>query len=413
MYFVGSGRARSLGRAGGGRCARRSKGGTADAVSETGGGKQGWPRRTRFQYIEEQVKAVSETNTSSIEWILSDNGNEGPLGADRPRRRGSTAGSPEAQRAAEQDAELLDAYSRAVTRVAEEVGPSVVAINVRKNSARRGTGGEGAGSGVIVTPDGFVLTNNHVVEGSDSLEVSLTEGRSLQAQIVGTDPATDLAVIRIVDGSLPAAILGDSDQLRVGQMVIAIGNPLGFQSTVSAGVISALGRSLRSQSGRLIDNVIQTDVALNPGNSGGPLVDSRGRVIGINTAMIYMAQGISFSIPINTARWVVSELVIHGRVRRAYLGIGAQPRPVNRRLQYHLDLKASTVVEVASIEPGGPAARAGLQKSDLIFAAGGQQVASVDDLHRVLSRWPAGTAMELDLLRSGTTMHLRITPKEV
>ena len=211
------------------------------------------------------------------------------------------------------DQELLDAYSRAVIKVVETVGPSVVAISIRKNRAagRRGVQpeGAGAGSGVIITPDGFVLTNNHVVEDSDGLEVSLTDGRTFSAQVIGTDPATDLAVIRISDGSLPASELGDSDLLKVGQLVIAIGNPLGFQSTVSAGVVSALGRSLRSQSGRLIDGVIQTDVALNPGNSGGPLVDSRGRVVGINTAMIYMAQGISFAIPINTASWVVTELV--------------------------------------------------------------------------------------------------------
>ena len=337
-----------------------------------------------------------------IDWVLSEIG--GPSGAGPPQGLESSA--------AEQDAELLDAYSRAVIRVAEEVGPSVVAIDVSRKSGRRAPGGEGAGSGVIITPDGFVLTNNHVVEGSDGLKVSLTDGRSLPAEAVGLDPATDLAVIRVADGSLPAAALGDSDHLRVGQLVIAIGNPLGFQSTVCAGVVSALGRSLRSQSGRLIDNVIQTDVALNPGNSGGPLVDSRGRVIGINTAMIYMAQGISFSIPINTARWVVSELVMHGRVRRAYLGIGAQPRPVNRRLQYRLELDAPAVVEVVSIEEGAPAGRAGLERGDLIFRAGGHRVASVDDLHRILSRWPAGRAMNLDILRSGSIVSLQIMPAE-
>jgi S1-C subfamily serine protease len=337
-----------------------------------------------------------------VDWLLSEIG--GAMTSGRSREP-STPG-------AEQDADLLDAYSRAVIRVAEEVGPSVVAINVSKKGGRRGPGGEGAGSGVIVTPDGFVLTNNHVIEGSNGLEVSLTDGRILPAQVVGADPPTDLAVIRLADGGLPSAELGDSEALRVGQLVIAIGNPLGFQSTVSAGVVSALGRSLRSQSGRLIDNVIQTDVALNPGNSGGPLVDSRGRVIGINTAMISMAQGISFSIPINTARWVVSELVMHRRVRRGYLGIGAQPRPVNRRLQYRLELKAPTVVEVVSTEPGGPAAAAGLESGDLIFCAGGRQVASVDDLHRVLSRWPSGTSMSLDILRSGSVHRLEITPGE-
>jgi S1-C subfamily serine protease len=193
-------------------------------------------------------------------------------------------------------------------------------------------------------------------------------------------------------------------------MVIAIGNPLGFQSTVSAGVISALGRSLRSESGRLIDNVIQTDVALNPGNSGGPLVDSRGRVIGINTAMIFMAQGISFAIPVNTARWVVSELVTHGRVRRAYLGIGAQSRPVNRSLQHRLALKGQSLVEVATVEPGGPAARAGLERGDLIYSLGGQPVATVDDLHRLLSKWPVGAPVEVKLLRDGRAEQIQVVP---
>jgi S1-C subfamily serine protease len=288
------------------------------------------------------------------------------------------------------------------------VGPAVVAIRVRKSSGRNGA--EGAGSGVILTPDGFLLTNNHVVEEGSELEVVMTDGRAFAAQLIGADPATDLAVIRISDGSLPTAELGDSEALRVGQLVIAIGNPLGFQSTVSAGVISALGRSLRSQSGRLIDNVIQTDVALNPGNSGGPLVDSRGRVIGINTAMIYMAQGISFAVPINTVRWVVSELVMHGKVRRAYLGIGAQSRPVNRRLQHRLGLPSASVVEVATVEPGGPAARAGLQRGDLVYALGDAAVATVDDLHRLLTKWPAGTSVEVRLLRSGRQERIAVVP---
>ncbi|MBN2551352.1 MAG: trypsin-like peptidase domain-containing protein [Spirochaetales bacterium] len=314
------------------------------------------------------------------------------------------------------DRELLDAYSRAVTQVAETVGPSVVAISVRKNRAARGPGAEpgaeGAGSGVIITPDGFVLTNNHVVEDSGGLEVSLTDGRTLKAQVVGTDPATDLAVIRISDGGLPASELGDSDLLKVGQLVIAIGNPLGFQSTVSAGVVSALGRSLRSQSGRLIDGVIQTDAALNPGNSGGPLVDSRGRVVGINTAMIYMAQGISFAIPINTARWVVTELVMHGRVRRAYLGIGAQSRPVNRRIQHSLELSNPFVVQVISVEAGGPAEQAGLEVGDCIFGLNANQIGTVDDLHRLLSKWPPGTGLDIKLLRRGRVESLRIIPRE-
>ena len=329
---------------------------------------------------------------------------ESPEGG-RPQASGGEPGGPTAA-----DTEVLDAYSRAVMGVAEKVGPAVVAIGVRKPSGRNGA--EGSGSGVILTPDGFVLTNNHVVEGGAELEVVMTDGRTFAAQIVGTDPPTDLAVIRISDGSLPTAELGDSEALRVGQLVIAIGNPLGFQSTVSAGVISALGRSLRSQSGRLIDNVIQTDVALNPGNSGGPLVDSRGRVIGINTAMIFMAQGISFAVPINTVRWVVSELVMHGKVRRAYLGIGAQSRPVNRRLQHRLGLASASVVEVAVVEAGGPAARAGLERGDLIYALGDTPVATVDDLHRLLAKWPAGTVLEVGILRAGSQERIRVVPAQ-
>jgi S1-C subfamily serine protease len=347
-----------------------------------------------------------------LRWVLSK--------YDPPEQLGSGNGDSRQgdfrKRSRPSDQELLDAYSRAVTRVVETVGPSVVAISIRRNRGGGGggaePGGAGAGSGVIITPDGFVLTNNHVVEDCDGLEVSLTDGRTFTAQVIGTDPATDLAVIRITDGSLPASELGDSEQLKVGQLVIAIGNPLGFQSTVSAGVVSAVGRSLRSQSGRLIDGVIQTDVALNPGNSGGPLVDSRGRVVGINTAMIYMAQGISFAIPINTARWVVTELVMHGRVRRAYLGIGAQSRPVNRRIQHNLDLSNPAVVEVITIEAGGPAQRAGLEPGDCIFGLNENQVCTVDDLHRVLSKWPPGTALDIKLLRRGKIEVLRIVPRE-
>jgi len=334
-----------------------------------------------------------------LHWVLSIDRENLPSGNGGSRNRDQDS-----------DRELLDAYSRAVTNVVETVGPSVVAINVKHGRAYSRPGGEG--SGVIITPDGFVLTNNHVVEHSDSLEVSLTDGRTFPAQVIGTDPATDLAVIRISDGSLPTSELGDSDLLKVGQLVIAIGNPLGFQSTVSAGVVSAVGRSLRSQAGRLIDGVIQTDVALNPGNSGGPLVDSRGRVIGINTAMIYMAQGISFAIPINTARWVVTELVVHGKVRRAYLGIGAQSRPVNRRIQHNLALNMSTVVEVVTVEKNGPAERAGLERGDCIFSLNETQVATVDDLHRLLSKWPPGTALTVKLLRSGRVENYRVTPRE-
>jgi S1-C subfamily serine protease len=352
-----------------------------------------------------------------IQWVIDDRSSQEehyPGNGSADRQRSAADRQRSAADRQRSDQELLDAYSRAVTRVVENVGPAVVAISIKKKRAtsRSGSGDGGAGSGVIITPDGFVLTNNHVVEQSDTLEVSLTDGRTFDAQVMGTDPATDLAVIRISDGSLPAAGLGDSELLKVGQLVIAIGNPLGFQSTVSAGVVSALGRSLRSQNGRLIDGVIQTDVALNPGNSGGPLVDSRGRVVGINTAMIFMAQGISFAVPINTARWVVTELVMHGRVRRAYLGVGAQSRPVNRRIQHTLHLSNPTVVEVMTVEKNGPADAAGLVTGDCIFSLNKSQVGTVDDLHRLLSKWPPGTPLEVKLLRGGRVEILRITPQE-
>jgi len=321
------------------------------------------------------------------------------------------------------DEELLDAYSRAVVGVVESVGPAVVSLGVRHGAApsrpgRRGSrGGGGAGSGVIVAPDGFVLTNHHVVEHARAVEVRLTDGRELSADVVGSDAATDLAVVRVADGNLPTAQLGDSSQLRVGQLVIAIGNPLGFQSTVSTGVVSALGRGLRSTSGRLIENVIQTDVALNPGNSGGPLVDSRGRVVGINTAMIAAAQGLSFAVPVNTARWVVAELLRTGRVRRAYLGVSAYGRPVGRRIQRHLQLEAAGAVQVVSVEPDGPAQRAGLRGGDVIYAVDGQNVASVDDIHRLLTDMlqresEAPRPVRLSILRNGEQRELSCLPAE-
>lgn len=313
----------------------------------------------------------------------------------------------------ENDEGLLDAYSRAVVGVVEKVGPAVVSIGVKKRTRSPRFGQEGAGSGVIIAPDGFVLTNSHVVEGAEEVEVSLTDGRTFSADIVGSDSATDLAVVRADAGSLPAAELGDSNSLRVGQLAIAIGNPLGFQSTVSTGVISALGRALRSQSGRLIESVIQTDVPLNPGNSGGPLVDSRGRVIGINTAMIFMAQGISFAVPVNTAKWVVGELVTRGKVKRAYLGIAGQVRPISRRFQRQFELETATAVEVVSIEEQGPASRAGLREGDLIVAVNGKNVASVDDIHRLLTSWTTGSLLGLTILRNGEQLQVQVIPDEM
>ncbi len=311
------------------------------------------------------------------------------------------------------DEHLLDAYSKAVVDVVERVGPAVVSIRLLKHGSSPLSGGEGAGSGVIIAPDGFILTNNHVVELADQVEVTLTDGRTFPAQIVGTDPATDLAVVRAGANSLPSVELGESNLVRVGQLAIAIGNPFGFQSTVSTGVISALGRTLRSQTGRLIENVIQTDVPLNPGNSGGPLVDSRGRVIGINTAMIYMAQGISFAVPVNTAKWVVSELVTHSKVRRAYLGIAGQPRPIVRRIQRQFQLTAATAVDVVTVERHGPAHRAGLREGDLIIAVNGEGVTNVDDIHRVLAGLPTGSPLNLSILREGERQELQVIPGKV
>ncbi len=308
--------------------------------------------------------------------------------------------------------ELLDAYSRAVVDVVDVVTPSVVSIRVVAAN-RRGDSGEGAGSGFVVAPDGFVVTNDHVVERAKHVTVVFTDGRELEARVVGTDPPTDLALLRVPDGGLSPVVIGDSEQLRVGQMAIAIGNPLGFQSTVSAGVISALGRNLRSQSGRLIENIIQTDVALNPGNSGGPLVDSRGRVIGVNTAMIRMAQGLCFAIPSSTMTWVVGELMTRGRVRRAVMGLVGETRPVNRRVQRGFQLSRPTAVHVVSVAENGPAQSGGLRPHDWIVTLGEQSVASVDDLQRILAKWTPGEPLAVTVLRNGGHRHdLTLVPSE-
>jgi S1-C subfamily serine protease len=319
------------------------------------------------------------------------------------------AGSPPEPRT---DADLLDAYSEAVVAVVEATGPSVVSIrtNVRARAGRRS--GAGAGSGVIIASDGYVLTNSHVVHGAHDLEASLTDGRRFAATLTGDDPGTDLALIRIDAPALPAACFGQSARLRVGQLVIAIGNPFGFESTVSAGVVSALGRSLRSTTGRLIDNIIQTDVALNPGNSGGPLVDSRGRVIGINSAVFAMAQGISFAVPIDTATWVVPQLLARGRVSRAYLGFGGQSRPFDRRLARALGLANTRAVEIVSVEPATPAAGAGLQAGDLVVAIGDRPVETVDDVHRLLVAWPIGAPLTVAVVRGVARRDVTVTPIE-
>ncbi|MDB4966711.1 MAG: Serine protease [Myxococcales bacterium] len=312
------------------------------------------------------------------------------------------------------DGELLDAYSSAVTSVVEAVGPAVVSISVRgpQGGPGRGRGGGGAGSGVLFTPDGYILTNAHVVKDARALEVALTDGSTHEATVCGVDPATDTAVVRIDGRGLPHATFGESAKLKVGQLCIAIGNPLGFSSTVSAGVVSALGRNMRAQDGRLMENIIQSDVALNPGNSGGPLVDTRARVIGVNTAMIFGAQGISFAVPIDTARWVVGQLMTQGRVRRSWLGIVAQNRRIDPRVKRHLDLLQESGVEVMSIEPSGPADSAGIRDGDIVLALDGRPVQSVDDVHRTLTQWPVGKPLPLTAIRRVDRLDVVALPTE-
>ena len=314
---------------------------------------------------------------------------------------GPGTGSREVGLPGETDTGVLDAYSRAVTAVVEAVGPAVVSISVGRESP---DGNEvepiGAGSGVVLTPDGYVATNHHVVRDATRVRLTLTDGTTVGAVAVGSDPPNDLAVVRAEASGLPYASLGDSSLLKVGQLVIAIGNPLGFQSSVSTGVVSATGRGMRSLDRRLIENVIQHTAPLNPGNSGGPLVDSRGRVVGINTAIIPIAQGIGFSVPSNTVRQVVSQILVNGRVRRGYLGINGRRRPLSRRVVRFFDLARESGVEVVSLDARGPAGVAGLQTGDIVVAMNGIPVESVDDLHRLLSEAAIGAIARLDVLRA-------------
>lgn len=337
-----------------------------------------------------------------------------PLGGSLPEEpvRPATAESA--------DAGLLDSYSRAVTAAVERVSPSVVNVEVHHVAASqsgRSRSGEprerhGGGSGFVFTPDGLILTNSHVVHDATRIEVTLADGRRAPAHTIGDDPATDLAVIRIDVSGLQAVPLGDSQQLQPGQMAIAIGNPYGFQSTVTAGVISALGRSLRSYSGRLIEDVIQTDAALNPGNSGGPLVDSRGQVIGVNTATILPAQGICFAIGINTAKFVASRLLRDGRIRRSYIGVSAQTVPIHRRVVRFYSLARETGVVVVGIEDRSPARTAGLREGDMIVALDDKPVAGVDDLHRLLTDAQVGARCALTVIRHTERLILPIFPEE-
>jgi len=311
--------------------------------------------------------------------------------------------------AALSDDELLDAYSQAVIGAAEKVSPSVVNIEVLNNDRRRGGG---SGSGFVFTPDGFMLTNSHVVHGASKIEVTLLDGRRGEAQLIGDDPETDLAVIRINTPNLMAVAFGDSNKIRVGQLAIAIGNPYGFQYSVTAGVVSALGRSLRSGTGRLIDNVIQTDAALNPGNSGGPLVNSRGEVIGVNTAVILPAQGICFATAINTAKFVAGQLIKDGRVRRSYIGVVAQVVQLHRRLVRYHNLAVETGVFVVSSEPGSPASKAGVQEGDVIVAYDDRPITGIDDLHRLLTDQKVGVESKLTVIRRNEKLMLSITPED-
>src|SRR5881392_3926436 len=312
------------------------------------------------------------------------------------------------------DAALLDEYSRTVVSAADRVGSAVVNIDIKQRleSQRGPREVGGSGSGFVIAPDGFILTNSHVVHAANQIAVSLPDGREYPAQLVGDDPDTDLAVIRIDAPHLAHVRLADSENLRVGQVVIAIGNPLGFQASVTAGVISALGRSMHAQSGRLIDNIIQTDAALNPGNSGGPLVNSAGEVVGVNTAMIRTAQGICFAIASNTAKLVAGWLIRDGRIRRGYIGVAGQNVPIHRRIVRFYGLPLETGVLVVSVEKKSPAERAGLRESDLIVAFNDQPIGSVHDLHKILVGEQIGVSASLTVIRHTEKLELSILPAE-
>ncbi len=305
------------------------------------------------------------------------------------------------------DGDLLDAYSKAVVQVAEEVGPSVINIEVSHRGQRHGTG-----SGFIFTPDGFALTNSHVVHGADKIEVTLADGRRPDATLVGDDPDSDLAVIRVYAPQLRPVRLGNSGKTRAGQVAIAIGNPYGFQCTVTAGVVSALGRSFRAKTGRLIDDVIQTDAALNPGNSGGPLVNSRGEVIGVNTAVIMAAQGICFAIGIDTAKFVAGWLIKDGKLRRSYLGVGGQNVPLSRRLVRHYQLPLFSGVLVISVAEASPAEYGGLREGDVIIALDDQPIPSIDALHKLLTSDRIGASSRLTVIRRTEKLTLPVLPAE-
>jgi S1-C subfamily serine protease len=350
------------------------------------------------------IDSLTKENAVPMDFLL----NETDLGAPSASKDFDTIA------ASQDDSVLLDAYSRTVVSAVERVAPAVANIDVKQRiNVQRGTRElSGNGSGFIITPDGFILTNSHVVHAANSISVNLSDGREYPAQVTGDDPDTDLAVIRIGAPQLTHVRLADSENLRVGQVVIAIGNPLGFQASVTAGVISALGRSMHAQSGRLIDNIIQTDAALNPGNSGGPLVNSAGEVVGVNTAMIRPAQGICFAIASNTAKLVAGWLIRDGRIRRGYIGVAGQNVPIHRRIVRFYGLPLETGVLVVSVEKNSPARRAGLREGDLIVGFGDQPIGSVHHLHKVLVGEQIGVNANVTVIRHTEKLELSILPAE-
>src|SRR5213080_2726341 len=351
------------------------------------------------------IVSPTKENAVPTDFLLNEMGSGAPS---------ATSKDVDTPTAGQDDSVLLDAYSRTVVSAAARVAPAVVNIDVKQRvNVRRGAGAiSGNGSGFIITPDGFILTNSHVVHAANSITVNLPDGREYPAQLTGDDPDTDVAVIRIDAPRLTHVRLADSENLRVGQLVIAIGNPLGFQASVTAGVISALGRSMHAQSGRLIDNIIQTDAALNPGNSGGPLVNSAGELIGVNTAMIRPAQGICFAIASNTAKFIAGWLIKEGKIRRSYIGVAGQTVPLHRRIVRFYNLPLETGVLVVSVEKESPAAHAGVREGDLIVAFNDQPIGSVHHLHKILVGEQIGVGASLTIVRHTEKLELSILPAE-
>src|SRR5881275_2432186 len=351
------------------------------------------------------IASLTKEDAVPIDFLLNETDSGAPS---------ATSSEIDADAAGQDDSVLLDAYSRTVVSAVARVAPAVVNIDVKQRiNVQRGTRElSGNGSGFIIAPDGFILTNSHVVHAASSITVNLPDGREYPAQVTGDDPDTDLAVIRIDAPQLTHVRLADSENLRVGQIVIAIGNPLGFQASVTAGVISALGRSMHTQSGRLIDNIVQTDAALNPGNSGGPLVNSAGEVVGVNTAMIRPAQGICFAIASNTAKFVAGWLIKDGKIRRSYIGVAGQNVPIHRRVVRFYNLPLETGVLVVSVEKNSPAEKTGLREGDVIVAFNAKAIGSIYHLHKVLMGEQIGVQSEITIVRHTEKLALAITPAE-